>query len=185
MWAVVVLKGGLPGRIRFRGQQYSLAHLQPFTHVLPGHGPGGRDLVVRVRFESHVYSDAFGTGPHDFLDEAGNKRYFCAARFAVSHGLAAEVRHILDCNAYTWTEKDKNQAANLAVITPAGAPLVSGSYHVIIYYLYPSKLETVDVEMLVKTCYEKDINFDHRKKREKIRVHVKTVCFKQVRIPKT
>ncbi|WP_306046249.1 hypothetical protein [Nioella sp. MMSF_3534] len=161
-----------------------MSHLHPFTHVFAGHGPEGRDLVLRVRFESHVFSNSYGTGPHDFLDEAGNKRQFCANRYAFSHCLPSEIRNLLTCNAYTWEEKDRNQVANLAVLTPAGSPLISGIHTVIIYYLYPSKVEEIDVEMLVKTCYEKEISFEHRKKREKIRVYVKKACFQQVRIPK-
>jgi hypothetical protein len=91
---------------------------------------------------------------------------------------------LLAQNVLTWEERDKSGTSNLAVLTPTGAPLVSGTYVVVFYYLIPSKVPGIDVEMIVKTCYEKDVNFAHRVRREKIVKHVKTVYYKGTTIPK-
>ena len=139
---------------------------------------------MRVTFGSHVFSKADGTGPHDFLDESGNKRFFCHERYGFSHNLQAEVRRVLNQNVYTWEVRDKNQIANLAVIAPATLQLVSGIHNVLIYYLYKSSVPEIHVEMQVKSCYERPVDFVRHKKREKIRVHVKTVSFHGGRIPK-
>lgn len=175
---------GLPESLNFHGQSKCLKHLRPFTHRLIGHAPDKDDLVVRVTFESHVFSVSESNGAHDFLDEARKKRLFCPDRYAFSQGLPDQVRGILDLNVYTWEEKDKNQVANLAVLAPANVQLISGAHNVLIYYLYRSNVAGIHVEMRVKSCYMKEINFMKRPKREKIRTHVKTVCFKGGRIPK-
>lgn len=177
------MKDGLPDRINFQGKSECLKHLRPFTHSLAGHAPNHTDLIIRVTFESHVFSISEGQGPHDFLDEAGNKRFFCPNRYAYSASLPDHVRDILNLNVYTWEERDKNQSANLAVLSPANLQLVSGSHKTLIYYLYRSSVTGIHVEMRVKTCYEKDIDFAKRRKREKIRTHLKTVCYKGGRIP--
>ena len=164
--------------------RHALKHLVSFTHRLAGHGPDGAPLVVRVTFESHVFSKSEGAGAHDFLDESGNKRFFCLDRYAFSFTLQDEVRKILDQNVYTWEVKDKNQVANLAVLAPATVQMVSGIHNVLIYYLFKSSVPDINVEMKVKSCYMREIDFGRHKKREKIRVCVKTVCFNGGRIPK-
>lgn len=178
------MKKGLPDQLNFQGGSKCLKHLRPFTHALAGHAPQNADLIIRVTFESHVFSVSEGQGRHDFLDEAGNKRFFCADRYAYSAHLPDHVRDILNLNVYTWEERDKNQAANLAVLSPANQQLVSGSHKALIYYLYRSSVTGIHVEMRVKTCYEKDIDFTNRRKRERIRTHLKAVCYKGGRIPK-
>lgn len=178
------MQNGLPENLNFQGQSKSLNHLQPFTHCLAGHAQDKADLIIRVTFESHVFSISDGQGAHDFVDEAGKKRFFCPDRYAFSLDLPDEVRRVLDLNVYTWEEKDKNQVANLAVLAPANGQLVSGLHNVLIYYLYSSSVDGIHVEMCVKSCYPKEINFSKRRRREKIRKHVKEVCFKGGRIPK-
>ena len=39
-------------------------------------------------------------------------------------------------------------------------------------------------EMLVKSCYPMDINFDRHRRRDRIRVYVKESLFKNTRVPK-
>ena len=98
-------------------------------------------------------------------------------------GLPAACSDFLLRNVLTWEERDKSSSSNLAVIIPAGAPLVSGSYQTLFYYLMPSRVPGIDVEMIVKTCYEKQINFDFRRRREKIIKHIKTTYYQQTTIP--
>jgi len=178
------VQGGLPQTLNFRGMSRCLKHLAPFTHRLPGQARDGVDLVVRVTFQSHVFSKSEGSGPHDFVDVSGNRRYFCPARYAFSLGLESEVRKILDQNVYTWEAKDKNQIANLAVLAPASVQFVSGTHNVLIYYLHSSAVSGIHVEMIVKSCYMKVVDFKRHPKREKIRACVKRVCFNGGRLPK-
>lgn len=175
---------GLPPELNFQGTSRCLRHLAPFTHRLAGHGFAGADLVIRVTFQSHVFSKSDGTGPHDFVDVSGNKRYFCPDRYAFSLHLEPKVRAILELNSYTWETRDKNQVANLAVLAQTAAPLTSGTHDVLIYYLYKSSVSGLDVEMIVKSCYTKEIDFKRHPKRERIRACVKKVCFNGGRFPK-
>ena len=178
------MQSGLPKTLNFRAQSRCLAHLVAFTHRLEGFGPNNEALVIRVTFESHVFSKSEGLGKHDFLDESGNRRFFCADRYAFSFTLPDDVRRMLDQNVYTWEVKDKNQFANLAVLSPASLQMVSGTHNVLVYYLYHSGIAGIHVEMKVKSCYQRTINFERQKKREKIRVFLRTVCFKGGRVPK-
>ena len=178
------MQSGLPKTLNFRGQSRCLAHLVAFTHRLEGFGPNNEALVIRVTFESHVFSKSEGLGKHDFLDESGNRRFFCADRYAFSFTLPDDVRRMLDQNVYTWEVKDKNQFANLAVLSPASLQMVSGTHNVLVYYLYHSGIAGIHVEMKVKSCYQRTINFERQKKLEKIRVFLRTVCFKGGRVPK-
>jgi hypothetical protein len=179
------VRNGLPQTLSFREQRKCLKHLAQFTYCYCGHAHNKSDLIVRVTFESHVFSTSNGQGPHDFLDENGNNRWFCEDRYAVSLGLRAEVAQILDLNVYTWEERDRNQAANLAVLTPAAQPLSNSTHRVVIYYLYGSTVPGIHVEMKLKTCYSKEIDFTKRSKREKIRTYIKSICYKGGRIPKS
>lgn len=178
------MQAGLPKALNFRGQSRCLAHLAAFTHRLEGYGPNNEALVIRVTFESHVFSKSEGLGSHDFLDESGNRRFFCPDRYDFSFTLPDDVRRILDQNVYMWEVKDKNQVANLAVLSPASLQMVSGTHNVLVYYLYQSGVAGIHVEMRVKSCYRRTIDFGRYKKREKIRVFVRTVCFKGGRVPK-
>lgn len=178
------MKNGLPSTLNCDGNHHSLSHLAPFVHLLAGHGHQGADIRVRVTFQSHVFSRDATQQPHHFLDEAGKRRVFCPDRYAVSLGLADICRGLLTRNVLTWEERDKSGSSNLAVLTPADVPLVSGSYAVLFYYLIPSLVPGIDVEMIVKTCYEKEINFAHRRRREKIVKHIKTVYYTRVTIPR-
>ncbi|MGH1330534.1 MAG: hypothetical protein ACRBBK_06585 [Paracoccaceae bacterium] len=180
------MKNGLPKKLNYNGNSVDLGHLHPFTHKLSGHGLGGQDLILRVGFRSHVFSIKPRSRGHDFLDENNNQRDFCPIRYEFSFCLPGEVRKMLDNNVFTWEERDKNQMTNLAVIAPARSNLDSGLHNTLFYHLYPSKLEHIDVEFSVKTCYEKQINFNRkrRQKKEKIRGLVKKAHYQNTRIPK-
>lgn len=179
------MKNGLPAELNYQGQTACLRHLAPFTYTYNGHGLGGADLRLRVTFTSHVFSERTDVGqPHDFLDENDIRRTFDAGRYAFSLGLPNHLTGILNQNTYSWPMHDKNGVANLAVLAPPQPHLVSGTYETVFYYLYPSDVEGIDVEMLVKSCYPMDINFDRHRRRDRIRVYVKESLFKNTRVPK-
>ena len=178
------MKNCIPSSLTCDSVRYDLGHLAPFVHLLEGQGRDGADIRVRITFQSHVFSKDAADKPHHFVDEAGKRRAFCPIRFGVSMGLPAACSDFLLRNVLTWEERDKSSSSNLAVIIPAGAPLVSGSYQTLFYYLMPSRVPGIDVEMIVKTCYEKEINFDFRRRREKIIKHIKTAYYQQTTIPR-
>ena len=178
------LKNGLPSTLHCDGASHSLSHLAPFVHSLAGYGQDGADIRVRITFQSHVFSKDATQQPHHFLDEARRRRVFCPDRYAVSLGLPDVCREMLERNVLTWEERDKSGTSNLAILTPVGAPLVSGTFSVLFYYLIPSLVPGIDVEMIIKTCYEKDINFAYRRRREKIVKHIKTVYYTRATIPR-
>ena len=91
---------------------------------------------------------------------------------------------ILDHNTYSWRMQDKNGIVNLAVLAPPQPQPVSGNYETVFYYLYPSDVDGIDVEMRVKSCYAMDINFDKHRRRDKIRACVKKSLFENTRVPK-
>ena len=77
--------------------------------------------------------------------------------------------------------RDRNQAANLAVVGPE---LISGINDLIIYYLFPSRSAHQDVELVVKSAYQKNIDFDRIKRRFRVCQLIKNAYFKGVKIPK-
>lgn len=177
----------LPEKLTCQGVQHDLSHLSPFVHTLPGQGPDGTDLAIRIRFESHVFSKSHEDSspvPHDFLDENGNKRVFCQVRYNFSHCLADEVRRMLDINAMSMQVNDKRGFYNLAVITPAGPQITNGLHNTVIYYMHKSPLDGIHTEMRVKSCYEKHIKLDGREKKAKIRVYAKRAYYEERRVPK-
>ena len=179
------MKNGLPEILTCRGVQYDLRHLAPFVHFLPGQGPEGGDLSIRVRFESHVFSKTYyQTQGHDFLDEIGNRRELCQVRYNFSHCLAEEVRKMLDINAMSLQVNDKNGFYNRAVITPASPKIEAGRHNTLIYYMYKSKLEGIPTEMRIKSCYEKELRIGRGAKRDKIRTYAKRAFFQNRRVPK-
>lgn len=179
------MKDSLPEILTCKGVQYDLSHLAPFVHFLPGQGPQGGDLFIRVRFESHVFSKTYYQAQgHDFIDEIGNRREFCHVRYNFSHCLADEVRRMLDINAMSMQVNDKNGFYNLAAITPASPKIEAGLHNTLIYYMYKSKLEGIHTEMRVKSCYEKELRIGRGAKRDKIRTYARRAFFQDRRVPK-
>lgn len=163
---------------------HEFGHLVPFVHALPAAGRDGADLRVRVSFQSHVFcrtwSDA--DGPVRLRDEAHKPRTFCHDRFAASLGLPDFCRRMLAGNHLTWVSEDRNRASNMAIVDP---PMQSGEHYTIIYYLFPSQVDGVDVELVVKSAYRRLIKFDHIKRRYTIGSLVKKCYYEQRLVPKT
>ena len=174
---------GLPEKVIIDGVDYNLIHLLPFVHRIPGQGPEKGELAVRVTFHSHVFSrqpkpEDVG---HHFDDEGGRQRIFCPDRFAFSYTLPDLCRRMLDQNFLTWQEKDKNSVSNLAVID---GPLRNGEHRLVVYYLIPSKVTGIHVELVVKSCYPKELNFTHRQKRDRVVYLVKKCLYDKKKIPR-
>lgn len=168
--------------LRVQGQVHRLDHLVAFGHDLIGHGRDKSNLRVRVSFQSHVFSKSCAAGDrHDFLDEGRRARVLCPDRYGASLGLPLLCRRMLNENFLTWESEDKNGKSNMAVID---GPLVSGNHQVVLYYVFPSRADGIDVELVVKSAYEKAINFIHIKRRLNVLQVIKTCHFKQVMVPK-
>ncbi|MGH7037381.1 MAG: hypothetical protein ACREE4_16490 [Stellaceae bacterium] len=81
----IALKHAIPG-----GREFSIAHLAPL--VIRSACPDiGRDLVIRVTFSNHCYTEKFDPEPHDpeqiVVRDAGGPRVFCPIR----HGLSSQL----------------------------------------------------------------------------------------------
>ena len=63
-------------------------------------------------------------------------------------------------------------------------PMIDGERQIIVYYLYPSKVSGIDVEMVIKSGYRKIMNFGHIKRRFKVVQLTKKCYYEQVKVPK-
>ena len=87
---------------------------------------------------------------------------------------------MVEQNHLTWISHDKNKVGNLAVI---GDDLITGQHYVVVYYLFPSRSEAFDVELVVKSAYEKYVDFSHIKRRFKTVQQIKTCYYQQKKVP--
>ena len=165
----------------FNGTQIGFEHLKPFRYELTGHGKGGQSIYVRISFQSHVFSQTAGENePLYFLDENGNNRAFCPHRYKSSLRLPALCEDMLAKNVLTWESKDRNSTSNLTVVNDN---LVSGENYAIYYYLFPSRLDDCDVELVVKSAYTREIDFAKIKRRYKSVQKIKECYFNQKVVP--
>ena len=164
-------------------QEFEFKHLVPFNHCLEGHGRDGAPIIVRVSFRSHVFSRARKgeTEGVFFLDENGKTRIFCKDRYAASLHLSDLCRRLILSNALTWETRDGNEKYNLASID---GPLVNGEHDTVIYYLFPSDADGVDVEFVVVSFYSKAWDFARIKRRDKINQPIKKCYYQGHRVPK-
>jgi len=162
------------------GVKHTFEYLVPFTVEIPSNEG---TLVTRISFQSHVFSVScvHNAIDFDFRDEAQNKRYFCPARHVKSQNLPTLCRQLFEQNALTWEERDKNRISNLAIIE---GPLDSGSKYLVVYYLFPSLVPGVHVEMVVKSAYDRFVEFSNIKRKFNIQQLIKTCHFKGVKVPK-
>lgn len=167
------------------GTTHKLHHLQPFKVTLVDHIAAGQDLVVRVSFHSHVYSQSYSggiTAEFVFLDEGGKSRAFCPLRYTSCLSLDTLCTQFLQNNGLTFESKDRNQRNHLTVV---GDPTIDGMKYHIYYELMPSKTAGVNVEFVVKSAYNKDYVAAHHKRREHVKRFLRQCHFKQERVPKT
>lgn len=167
--------------LEFNGTQIEFGHLVPIRHELVGHGRDKASIHVRVSFQSHVFSQTAGSRePLPFLDENGKARAFCPDRYKLSLDLPNFCVDVLSNNMLTWISKDRDSVSNMAVVK---TPLVSGEHYAIYYYLFPSRLDDCDVELVVKSAYKRNIDFSKIKRRHKALQKIKECYYQQKVVP--
>jgi hypothetical protein len=156
--------------------------LIPTAVDLQGQGRDNADLRVRISYKSHVFSKSIDAwdADFDFRDELGRKRLFCPNRYAISQTLPGVCRNMLATNAVTWISKDKRENNNLAVIN---GRLIDGAHDLIIYHLFPSSVDGIDVEMVVKSAYNKNLKIGSIKRKFKMIQQVRTCHFNDKNVP--
>ena len=172
--------------VKVGGRDYDISHLAPFIYTLTAAGPGGIDIKVRVSFSCHVFSEkAAHNAAFDFLDQNGNRRIFCANRYAKCLALPQGVRDLFDKNGITWEMKDHNRIENMAALAHnPTVRIVRGTYDVILYYFYPSNSQHFEIEMNVLTCHERAVNTNDKHKLD-MKQAVRTCYFSKERVPMT
>jgi hypothetical protein len=172
--------------VKVGGRDYDISHLAPFIYTLTAAGPGGIDIKVRVSFSCHVFSEkAAHNAAFDFLDQNGNRRIFCANRYAKCLALPQGVRDLFDKNGITWEMKDHNRIENMAALAHNPAVrIVRGTYDVILYYFYPSNSQHFEIEMNVLTCHERAVNTNDKHKLD-MKQAVRACYFSKERVPMT
>jgi len=167
------------------GTTHKLHHLQPFKVTLADQIAPGQDLIVRVSFHSHAYSQAHDRSPTVeavFLDEGGKSRVFCPIRYKAYLSLHTLCTQFLLNNGLTFESKDRNQRNHLTI---AGDPTTDGVKYHVYYELMPSKTAGVNVEFVVKSAYDKEYVAAHHKRREHVKRFLRQCHFKQERVPKS
>lgn len=159
--------------------EHEFSHLVPFSHTLHNQGGDNETIAVRISFKSHVFSVS-PQGEADFRDENEQDRSFCQLRYNRSKHLPGMCLNALTTNALTWKSQDRNSISSLVVATD---PLHPGMKYAVYYYLFPSKHDDYDVEMVVKSAYQKDIEADRIKRRHNVLSLVRQCFFKKVTIP--
>lgn len=170
--------------ITSNGSSHKLHHLQPFKISLPEQRGPEQDLVVRVSFHSHVYSqtyDGAATVEAVFPDEAGKRRVFCPVRYASCLLLPGLCENFILNNGLTFESKDRNARNHLAVCDD---PSTNGYKYHIYFELLPSSSRGIDVEFVVKSAFDKEYVAAHHRRREHIRRFIKQCHFRQERVPK-
>jgi hypothetical protein len=162
--------------------RFTFEHLAPASLCLAGQGAGGGDINIRISYQTHVFSRRHEGGSGEFLlrDEAGLFRQFCEERYRNSVRLPDVCKRMVEDNYLTWQSLDRNRASNLAV---SGPVLISGLNNLVVYYLFPSRSDEHDVELVVKSAYQKHIDFNHIKRKFNVRQLIKKAHFQQKRVP--
>ncbi|WP_127090254.1 hypothetical protein [Aquabacter cavernae] len=154
------------------GILYSLHHLQPLRVTLPAAARDAADLVTRVSFHSHVYSQSHPgpSGGAVFEDEAGRWREFCPARHTLSQTLPRHCQDMIASAYPTWPSRDRNNINNMAV---CDAQPETGERYVIFYEVVPSPAKGVHVKLIVKSAYSTHFDSARTGKRMTVRQVIK------------
>ena len=80
----------------------------------------------------------------------------------------------------TWVSQDRDRKNNMAV-TDANA--AGGVRYVILYSLHPSQASDLDVELVVKSAFEKDVANLQNLKKFGVRQMIKKCYFQGVQVP--
>ncbi len=170
-----------PQNVTIDGVTHDCTHLTATVHTIVATQTGQQDIRVRVSYKSHVYSEKCETHQADFLDELNRPRVFLPERYALCLNLPQICEGLVLQNGNTWVSTDASTNMNLACIP--GANLVTGVHYVVFYYLYPSSVEGIDVEMVVISAFEREVNFDHIRRRYKVQQKIKEAFYQDKRVP--
>lgn len=170
--------------LKLNSKIYDLAHLRPFvlsvSHPkLPKHG-----IRLRISFQSHVFSksiDKSAPTKFDFYDENERKRLFCEERYERSLGLPDLSRAWILNNANTWISKDRNKSSNLALLNSHDRK--DGDYYAGFFYLFPSRHDEIEVELVFKSAYVRYIKFQKETRYFNVQQKIKECHFKQKTVP--
>lgn len=172
--------------IEVDGVLRDLRHLRSFVVTLPGKGKDGADLRVRVSLGLHTISQGCERGQHHLEDENGKQRRFCEDRYAFSLGLPELSKRMVEQNYFCWESIDRNRAMNYAVIDIAPGrvrELKDGVHQLVFFYLYPCKQPEADVNLMITSCYAREVIFSHVKRRYNMHTLLRTCMYKEKRLP--
>lgn len=172
--------------IEVGGVLRDLRHLRSFVVTLSGKGKNGADLRVRVSLGLHTISQSCERGQHHLEDENGKPRRFCEERYVFSLGLPELSKRMVEQNYFCWESIDRNRAMNYAVIDIAPGrvrELSDGEHQVVFFYLYPCKQSEADVNLMITSCYARQLTFSHVRRRYNIQTLLRTCLYKDRRIP--
>ena len=172
--------------IEVDGVLRDLRHLESFVVTLAGKGRDAGDLCVKITLGLHTISQGCPRGMHNLEDENGKPRGFCEDRYALSLGLPELARRMVEQNYYCWESIDRNRAINYAVIDVAPGrvrELTDGEHQVVFFYLYPSKGDMADVNLMITSCHAREVIFSKIKRRYNMHTILRTCLFQRKRVP--
>lgn len=172
--------------IEVDGVLRDLRHLESFVVTLAGKGRDASDLRVKITLGLHTISQGCARGLHNLEDENGKPRVFCEDRYAFSLGLPELARRMVEQNYYCWESIDRNRAINYAVIDVAPGrvrELTDGEHQVVFFYLYPSKGDLADVNLMITSCHAREVIFSKIKRRYNMHTALRTCLFQRKRVP--
>lgn len=148
------------------GKVYSCTHLTASVHSVAASNAADPDIRVRVSFNTHVYSESCQNHQADFMDELNRPRIFCPVRYAETLALPTFCADLIGNNGSSWISEDMNGSLNMATIGQ-NPPQATGNYQIVLFYLYPSALGDIDVEMIIVSAFEKRINVERKRRNSK------------------
>jgi hypothetical protein len=172
--------------IEVDGVLRDLRHLSSFVVTLPEKGKNDGDLKVRISLGLHTISQSCERGNRHFDDENGKPRRLCEDRYAFSLGLPELAKRMIEQNYFCWVSADRNRAIHYAVIDVAPGrvrELNDGEHQVMFFYLYPCRKVEADVNLVVTSCYAREVVFGHIKRRFNVHTILRKCLFSQKRIP--
>lgn len=172
--------------IEVDGVLRDLRHLHDFVVTVPGKGMHNGDLRVRISLGLHTISEGCALGEHHLKDENGKPRRFCEDRYAFSLGLPELARRMVEQNYFCWASMDRNRAINYAVIDIAPGrvrELTDGEHQVVYFYLYPCRQPEADVNLMITSCYSREVVFKQVQRRYNMVPLLRACLYQQKRIP--
>lgn len=130
----------------------SIAHLAPL--VIRCACPDiGRDLVIRVAFSNHCYSEKFDPERHDpeqiIVRDAGGRRVFCPVRHGLSYRLPEIVKRLPQEQVYQTAQR-----RNYVFAVPLA---IEGQVYEVFFVLQRAeKVPGIDLRLTVESAYPVD-----------------------------